>query len=102
MKASRETLLRCRRELSNHDLHQGANAAADPGSEGPQSKRSLTTIHRYGLLIGRHQRRPSAPAILNLVIVRAFLVYLFPHRTFFIYSVYHSFTSPHLFLTLPK
>jgi hypothetical protein len=55
-------------------------AAADPGSEGPQSKRSLTNIHRYVLLIGRHPQRPSAPASLDPVTVRTFLVYPFPSR----------------------
>jgi hypothetical protein len=97
MKASRASLLRCCKELSNHDLHQDAKAAADPGSEGPQSKRSLTTIHRCGLLIGCYQRRPSAPASLNPVTVRTFLVYSFPLRTFFIYSAHTR--SSQLFLT---
>ena len=85
MKASRATLLRCCKESSDHGLHHGAKAAAGPGSGGPQSKRSLTNFHRYGLLIGRHQRRSSAPASLFPVAVRAFLVYLFPQRTFFTY-----------------
>jgi hypothetical protein len=97
MNASRAPFLRCCKVLSNHDLHQDAKAAADPGSEGPQSKRSLTTFHRDGLLIGCYERQPSAPASLNPVTVRTFLVYPFPLRTFFIYSAHTR--SSHVFLT---
>lgn len=99
MKASKATLPRCCKESSDHDLHHGAKAAAGPGSGGPQSKRSLANFHRYGLLIGRHQRRSSAPASLFPVAVRAFLVYLFRNAlSLLIYSA-HSFTSP---FPLPK